>query len=127
MSSIRDNVIHKKNLLDRNGLVQFHRAKVYSCTQEQISHHILMPHPVILSLRLRPHDAISTQQIHVHLRIARAVYTMHPEDFKDLMYPLIFYPLSSNHMLVARNRCVKIKHSESLKEMCATRRNLFAS
>ena len=26
------------------------------------------------ALTLGPHDAISTQQIHVHLRIARAVY-----------------------------------------------------
>ena len=63
----------------------------------------------------------------MHLRIARAVYTMHPESFEDLMYPLIFYPLSSNHMRVVRNRCIKIKHSESLKKMRATRCNSFAS
>ena len=42
------------------------------------------------SLRLRPDDAISTQQIHVHLRIARAVYTMHPEGFEDHIIPLSF-------------------------------------
>ena len=76
----------------------------------------------LLSLWLRPHEAISTQQIHVHLRLRafqNCTSCLHDASWRFwwsyVCIPLSFILFRPITCELRASRCVKIKHGESLK------------